>query len=112
MWVVFHLPLVKTAFLRFNSRPLDREPMGILVQGFEKVEIVLKAPVVITSGPGFGRRERLPIGVAIAALDLVGGSCRAPKKPFRKILFCHFFLQNARPFLRPSIFLYSNKIWR
>ena len=86
--VVTDLARVELAPRRFDSRPLDRQPVGVLVHLSEQREVLAIAVVVIAGDGGriaVGDPSRLPlefppVAVLVAALNLVGGAGCAPEK--------------------------------
>ena len=83
------LARVELARGRLDARPLERQPMGVLLHLAKEREI-LAVPVVVIAGDrrGIAVRDsaRLlfelpPIAVAIVSLDLVGGTGGTPQEP-------------------------------
>src|SRR5260370_8501945 len=86
--IVADLLRVELARRRLDTRPLDRQPVIVLVRLSESREVVLVSVVVVV-----GDRRRIavrdparlllefrPIAVTVVGLDLVGGAGRAPQE--------------------------------
>src|ERR1700736_5446358 len=77
---------------RFDPAPLDRQPVGVLMQAFQQIKVFPEPPIVIA------RRVRgvaildmpgdlfpgPPVVGMVAAFDLVSGRGRSPEKVLRE----------------------------
>src|SRR5229473_3852121 len=86
--VVTDLPCIELPARRLDPRPLDRQPVRVLVQPAQEREVFAVAVVVVVGNP---RRvsvgdpaglllELPPIAIAVIAFDLVRGARRSPKE--------------------------------
>src|SRR5438445_12600251 len=87
----------KNAGLRLDPAPLHRQPVRILIQARQQVEVLSEPAIVIAGwvrGVAVLDPPRLlfpipPIVCVVAAFDLVGGRGRPPEKVGRKSVKAH-----------------------
>src|SRR2546427_1687902 len=87
-----HLPRIELSLRRLDARPLDGQPMRVLVQLAQQSEVFAIAVVVVgcdSRGITVCDPSRLllplpPVGVAVVTLDLVSRARGSPKESFRK----------------------------
>jgi hypothetical protein len=88
---MFKCFLAVLPWLWFYFRPLDREPMGVIMKLPGQLKVFLVKSVMVTGLTGRGCAAVLlplpPVAVGIVAFNLMGGGSRSPEEAFRETQF-------------------------